>query len=218
MDKGEDTQSDHYSFLAGKHWLTDPVQGLFMSGPRRSLIRQIKALNPQRVLDVCCGSGDITRHLTRAGIETTGVDNSESMLRRARQKTRISHIHKLDVTEMDFHKEFDVAYISLAIHEMAPEVREQVWQKMLQAVRDGGTIFVVDFSIAGVERFWSRFWSGFTELDEKNFLKSNPPHYHNYKEFMQHGGVHEWLLQRMGRIDKAETFFADTMAVLAVTI
>jgi len=218
MQKGHTTETDHYRFLAGKHWLTDPIQGLFMSRPRKALIGQIKALNPQRVLDVCCGSGDIARHFTRAGIETTGVDSSDSMLQRAREKRRINHIHKLDVTQMDFHKEFDVAYVSLAIHEMSADTREQVWKKMLQAVRDGGTIIVLDFSVAKKKRFWSRFWSGFTELDEKSFLKTNPPHYYNYKEFMSNGGVYDWLLQCAGKIDKAETFFADTLAVLSIHV
>ena len=37
------------------------------------------------VLELCCGSGRVTRKLLRAGFHVTGIDMSESMLERARQ-------------------------------------------------------------------------------------------------------------------------------------
>ena len=47
------------------------------------LLREISLLPPARVLDVACGPGLLTRHL---GARVTGLDQSEAMLRIARER------------------------------------------------------------------------------------------------------------------------------------
>jgi SAM-dependent methyltransferase len=42
--------------------------------------------SPSTVLDLACGTGNVTLELARRGYEVTGVDNSEAMLRQARGK------------------------------------------------------------------------------------------------------------------------------------
>ena len=211
-------ETDYYSFLSGKHWITDPIQALFMSGPRKALFKMITEHNPKRLLDICCGTGGMAKQFTSVGIETMGIDSSKTMLKRAEIKARITHAQLMDASRMEFNKEFDVAYINLAIHEMAADMRELVWQKMLQAVRDGGMVAVMDLNAPQEDTTVSRFWQRFFELDERNFLRTNPDHYNNYCEFMKNGGLYNWMNQKVERLESEKYFFAGNIAVISVIV
>lgn len=218
MNDDSDTQTDYYSFLSDKHWIADPIQALFMSRPRKALFRAIMKHSPKSVLDVCCGTGAITNRFTSRGIETTGIDSSKSMLARAEQQERLSHARLMDATRMTFQQEFDAAYINLAIHEMSPAVRDQVWQAMTRAVRPGGVIAVMDLNSPDRDTRLSRFWHNFFELDERNFLRTNPDHYANYSEFISNGGLRHWMMQRTSTLDTERYFFAGNIAVLSAIV
>lgn len=209
---------DYYTFLSDKHWIADPMQAAFMSRPRKALFRTIMNQKPKKVLDICCGTGAMAYWFTSRGIETMGVDASTSMLNRALQKRRLTHSFLLDASQMQFNQEFDAAYINLAIHEMPPDIREQVWQKMIQAVRDGGIVCVMDLCAPEKATRFSRFWRGFFELDERNFLRTNPAHYSNYLEFIHHGGLREWMKQRVSALHSEKYFFAGNIGVLSVVV
>ena len=216
-DRG-DTQTDYYSFLSDKHWIADPIQSVFMSGPRKALYRTIIKQTPKKVLDVCCGTGAMANWFTSRGIETTGIDSSKTMLARAEQKGRVTHARLMDAGQMTFDMEFDAAYINLAIHEMPPDVREKVWLAMIQAVRRGGIIAVMDLNAPQKDTRFSRFWHNFFELDERNFLRTNPDHYTNYCEFIQNGGLSGWMRQRCTNLNSENYFFAGNIGVLSTVV
>jgi len=218
MNNHRDKQPDYYSFLSDKHWIADPVQAVFMAGPRKALFREIMKQQPKKILDVCCGTGGMARRFTSRGIETTGIDSSRTMLGRAERKSRVTRAWLMDAGQMEFNKEFDAAYINLAIHEMAPDLREQVWQKILRAVRAGGIVAVMDLNAPQQDTRRSRFWQGFFELDERNFLRTNPQHYANYREFIQHGGLQGWMTQRVSKLNSEKYFFAGNIGVLSAVV
>lgn len=189
-----------------------------MSAPRKALFQAIMHQKPQTVLDVCCGTGAMANWFTTRGIKTTGIDSSRTMLARAERKGRITHARLLDASQMEFNKEFDAAYINLAIHEMAPDLRELVWQKMLRAVRVGGIVAVTDLNLPQKDTRLSRFWSRFFELDERNFLRTNPDHYSNYCQFIQDGGLRSWMSQRLSKLNGEKYFFAGNIGVLSAIV
>lgn len=147
-----------------------------------------------------------------------GIDSSRTMLSQAEKKGRITRSQLMDASQMEFHKEFDVAYINLAIHEMAPDLREVVWQKMVQAVRDGGVVAIMDLNAPQKHTARSRFWQGFFELDERNFLRTNPEHYSNYCEFIKNGGLHSWMKPRVTKLESEKYFFAGNIGVLSAIV
>lgn len=209
---------DYYSFLSNKHWLADPIQSVFMSGPRKNLFKTVIERKPKNVLDICCGTAVMANWFTSRGLETTGVDSSETMLNRASLKGRLTHSILLDVSQLQFQNEFDAVYVNLAIHEMSPDVREHVWRKMLQAVRDGGLVVVMDLCKPQKNTRLARFWHRFFEMDERNFLTTNPDHYKNYCEFIEHGGLRSWMTQRVAVLHSEEYFFAENIGVLSAVV
>jgi SAM-dependent methyltransferase len=62
-----------------------------------------------RVLDVCCGTGDLTRGLVARGYRVTGIDGSEEMLRFARRQTPGAEFRRADARCFTFHSRFDAA-------------------------------------------------------------------------------------------------------------
>lgn len=66
-----------------------------------------------RILDIGCGTGRHAIELTRRGYTVTGVDLSESQLKRAREKAQALGLtvgfHCLDARKLPFENEFDLA-------------------------------------------------------------------------------------------------------------
>ncbi len=66
-----------------------------------------------RILDIGCGTGRHTIELTRRGYTVTGIDLSDSMLRRAEEKASEHNLaidfRQYDARQLPFRNEFDVA-------------------------------------------------------------------------------------------------------------
>jgi 2-polyprenyl-3-methyl-5-hydroxy-6-metoxy-1,4-benzoquinol methylase len=66
-----------------------------------------------KILDVGCGTGRHSIELTRRGYNITGIDLSESQLKRAKEKAELLNLKinflKEDARNLPFSKEFDVA-------------------------------------------------------------------------------------------------------------
>ena len=81
-----------------------------------SLLRPQKG---ERMLDLACGTGLVTRWLQRLGVETIGVDVSEGMLARARERGAQDY-RRLDVTAPGHDLgRFDAVVCSMAFMDIA---------------------------------------------------------------------------------------------------
>jgi 2-polyprenyl-3-methyl-5-hydroxy-6-metoxy-1,4-benzoquinol methylase len=66
-----------------------------------------------KIIDIGCGTGRHSIELTKRGYNMTGIDLSESQLKRAKKKAKSHNLkidfRKLDAMKLPFKKEFDVA-------------------------------------------------------------------------------------------------------------
>lgn len=78
-----------------EQWVDDDASPLMAENPGL-----LPVMTGQRVLDVACGQGRLSRHLARLGADVTGVDLSAAMLGKARAAgpEDITYVHA-DVTE-----------------------------------------------------------------------------------------------------------------------
>jgi ubiquinone/menaquinone biosynthesis C-methylase UbiE len=175
--------------------------------------RQIIAelLQGQRVLDVCCGSGDLSAQLVAVGCQVVGVDSSSRMVAYARQKRIAAQFELMDATAMPFKHEFDAAVISLALHALSTPVRDQVWESMVRAVTAGGPLIALDYTLPQQATLFARTAHSLIERDERGFLKSDPEHYQNFRAFMQRGGLRAWVLARKQNVERQQDYWGGTV-------
>ncbi|HXG18617.1 MAG TPA: methyltransferase domain-containing protein [Methylomirabilota bacterium] len=94
----------------------------------------------ERVLDVGCGDGPLTKKLVELGCEVTGVDASPAMVEAAKALGLDARV--MDGQALQFEREFDAVFSNAALHWMkqADAVIAGVWR----ALKPGGR-FVGEF-------------------------------------------------------------------------
>ncbi len=202
---------DPYQPLAQRLSFGDAVNRWVLGRPRR---RIVQLLQGQRVLDVCCGTGTLTAMLAAAGCQVVGIDGSPTMLAQAHRKHIAAELLQMDATRLPFHDEFDAAVISLALHEMPPSAREQVWDSMRSAVRVSGRLIALDFAVPRRAGRLARFARSVIDEDERSMLAIHRAHYENYQEFMRQGGLRAWMQGRAESVDAEYEYWGGTVAVV----
>jgi ubiquinone/menaquinone biosynthesis C-methylase UbiE len=106
-----------------------------------------------RVLDVCCGTGEQVFHYARMGAVATGVDQESSMIEVAeknRKRRGFGHatFRVASAAELPFPDGcFDCASISLGLHEMEREERNRAVSEMKRVVKKEGVLMFIDFHV-----------------------------------------------------------------------
>ncbi len=106
-----------------------------------------------RVLDVCCGTGDQVFHYEQKGAVATGVDQEPGMIElaernRKRRGFKDSTFRVAGATELPFPDGyFDCASISLALHEIERGERHRAVSEMKRVVKKKGVLMFIDFQV-----------------------------------------------------------------------
>ncbi len=93
------------------------------------------------VLSAACGAGRYDGLLLEAGYKVVGIDQSEGMLRRAREHFPQIQYEKIGLQEMDFHAEFDGAICMDAMENICPEDWPGIVQRFQQGLKPGGMLY-----------------------------------------------------------------------------
>jgi trans-aconitate methyltransferase len=94
-------------------------------------------LDPQpgeRILDVGCGEGTLTRQIVARGATVLGIDNSPEMVEAARAGGIDALL--LDAADMQFFAEFDAAFSNATLHWVLE--KQQAARAIYRALKPGG--------------------------------------------------------------------------------
>ena len=99
-----------------------------------------------RVLEIGCGTGQLTRSLLERGLRVTAVEPGEQLIARARdQLAGAGEVHfvgeRLEEASVP-RAHFQAAFSASAIHWIDPDVS---WRKLADALVDGGTVALVSY-------------------------------------------------------------------------
>ncbi len=102
-----------------------------------------------RILDLCCGSGDLSALLAGCGYRVTGIDGSAEMLRYARDRVPGAEFVHADARCFSFPAAFDAALSTFDSlnHLLVLEELRQVFGNVFTALVSGGR-FVFDLNMA----------------------------------------------------------------------
>ncbi len=90
----------------------------------------------ERILDLGCGTGQLTFKISEAGAEVVGVDASPDMVGQARQNFPRLRFVLSDAVKMPFEDEFDAVFSNAALHWMLDS--EGTVKAIARALRKGG--------------------------------------------------------------------------------
>jgi demethylmenaquinone methyltransferase/2-methoxy-6-polyprenyl-1,4-benzoquinol methylase len=125
---------------------------------RRATVR--RAVQPgDRVLDACCGTGDLAVAARKAGAgDVVGVDFSDRMLERARRKAPEVEWVQADVLELPFEDaSFDAAVVGFGVRNV--EDLEAGIKELRRVLRPGGRLGILEITtprgfLAPFYRLW----------------------------------------------------------------
>ena len=101
-----------------------------------------------KVLDMCCGSGHVTRELVARGYAVTGVDISAGLIEFARAELPGVDFRVQDVREMQFDAQFDgiLSTFDALNHILTMEDLKRAFAAAKRALAPGG-LFVFDMNL-----------------------------------------------------------------------
>ena len=139
----------------------DPMNRLMTAGLDRRWRRLTAAavVRPgDRVLDACCGTGDLAVAARRAGGHVTGLDFSERMLERARRKDAAVEWVRGDLLALPFPAgSFDSATVGFGVRNV--EDLDAGLRELARVVRPGGRLGCLEITRPrGLLRPFFRLW------------------------------------------------------------
>jgi ubiquinone/menaquinone biosynthesis C-methylase UbiE len=148
-------------------WLYDPVVWLMSAGQSRALRTlplELAAIRPgEDVLDVGCGTGDLTLRAARQAAPTGkvyGIDAAPEMIAEANRKAKRAKANVQFMVEpveaLSFPDgSFDVALSSLVMHHLPGDLKRSALTEVRRVLRPGGRVVIVDFQpTAGQPSIW----------------------------------------------------------------
>ncbi|HXV34757.1 MAG TPA: class I SAM-dependent methyltransferase [Gaiellaceae bacterium] len=149
----------------------DPMNRLMTAGLdrrwRRLAVRAVVGPG-DRVLDACCGTGDLALEAERAGGRVTGVDFSERMLERARRKSASVDWVRSDVLALPFADgTFDAATVGFGVRNV--EDLEAGLRELARVLRPGGRFACLEITRprGALRPFFSVWFDGLVPLAGK---------------------------------------------------
>lgn len=129
-----------YDFL--NHFLSMGID----RGWRRKVRRIIGRQSPGRVLDLCCGTGDLTRVLRRGKVPVVSLDFSIEMLKKGRQRQWLPESTvAADATKLPFRDDtFDAMTIAFGIRNI-PDL-DVFFSETHRCLTPGGTLVILELT------------------------------------------------------------------------
>jgi demethylmenaquinone methyltransferase/2-methoxy-6-polyprenyl-1,4-benzoquinol methylase len=129
-----------------------------LDGRWRRITAEAAVQSGDKVLDACCGTGDLAIAAARVGGKVTGLDFSERMLERARRKAPELEWVSGDVLALPFaDASFDAATVGFGVRNV--EDLERALRELRRVLRSGGRLGILEITrprglLAPFYRFW----------------------------------------------------------------
>ena len=172
----------------------------------RVFVPKFTGMKPgDKVLDVCCGTGDQVFYYSKTGAMAYGIDLDSKMINmaekdRRRKNNKNVSFQTADATKLPFEDNFfDYVSISLALHEKESNVRDKVISEIKRVIKKEGSIVFIDFKIP----FPNNLHSYLIKLIE---YFNGKYHFRYFRDYINQGGLDKLLEKNKLREEKRSFF------------
>ena len=154
-----------------------------------------------KVLDVCCGTGDQVFYYAKSGIIATGIDLDTGMIEVAKKNKKRKGLNNVsfqiaDAQKIPFKNDFfDYTSISFGLHEKERRVRDKIISEMKRVVKKEGNLIFIDFQVPLPKSLYSYFIKVIEYFAGRN-------HFEHFKDYLGQGGLSEILKKNQLQIEK----------------
>jgi trans-aconitate methyltransferase len=119
----------------------------------RDLLRLLMPKAGERILDVGCGTGQLTAEIAKSGAEVVGLDQSPQMIDTARHNFPEVQFEVADITAITYVSEFDTVFSNAALH----WVRDQhgAITVISRALKPGGRLVFEMGGRGNIQQVWN---------------------------------------------------------------
>ncbi|MFH2009468.1 MAG: class I SAM-dependent methyltransferase [bacterium] len=164
-------------------------------------------------VDVCCGTGGLTFQLAARCRRVVGIDYSPRQLARAEQLRRGRGFHHVsfevgDASVLDGIPDgaFDVATVSMGLHEMDSRIRAGVLPTLL---RVASRAVIVDFAVPMPRNLAGLRNRGFE-------LLAGPRHFLGFRDFTRRGGLRTMIEEAGAELVRERRMDGGTLSLVEI--
>jgi len=112
----------------------------YVYGYGEDVVDLLSPSDGERILDLGCGTGELTQEIERrgSGIEAVGVDSSDEMVTKARHEHPELDFLAADARSLSFDREFDAVFSNAALHWIPETDHGDVLSSVGRALRENG--------------------------------------------------------------------------------
>jgi ubiquinone/menaquinone biosynthesis C-methylase UbiE len=193
--------------------LIDPL----LRGLRSCLVNSSGIKKGDKVLDVCCGTGEQVFSYGKKETIAVGIDIRKEIIEVAKaqkEKKGLKNVSFVvgDAQKLPFENDsFDFASICLGLHEMGQESRDNVISEMKRVVKKSGYLILVDFKSPLPKTVFSFFLRGIERLAGKE-------NFRYFKNYLANGGLPELLKKNNLEIEKENELIQGLILIIKAKI
>jgi demethylmenaquinone methyltransferase/2-methoxy-6-polyprenyl-1,4-benzoquinol methylase len=167
LDKRPDEVAEMFDEVAGRYDVTNDVLSLGQARVwRKAVVRAVKAVRGERVLDIAAGTGTSSEPFADADIDVVPADFSLGMLREGRRRRPDMAFTAADALRLPFADEtFDVVTMSFGLRNVA-DVPAALGE-FRRVTKPGGRLVVCEFS--------QPTWRPFRVVYSEYLMRALPP-------------------------------------------
>ena len=156
----------------------------------RDLLTMLIPKPGERILDVGCGTGQLTSEIAQAGATVVGVDQSAEMIAAARQNYPELRFEVADIAATSYRAEFDAVFSNAALH----WVKDQpgAIAAIARALKPGGRLVFEMGGHGNIQQLWKALAQAMSEVgveDSKDLAPRFYPSIGQYAPLLEAHGL-----------------------------